>query len=184
MLFTQPTNLRFKTHPEFARKLKHLQQSDPVNPKELARRLELCLVEQDAIERGETVQTKTKKIRFSSSASRTPSDPPTPQLSVLPPLSFNSDALARSLQFHKFTNNADSNNSTIASPQGAGRKVEPLPFQFPVLADEVESPLLRHSPRGEIRGSGTVKKLAPCNSTTSKNIAHRTPESRPLHNAG
>ncbi|QDS73910.1 hypothetical protein FKW77_007390 [Venturia effusa] len=109
-----------RSHPDFSKKLKHLQQSDPVNPKDLIERLELFRVEQSAHPDG-IVPRRVRKPQTSTTNSEITSGPPTPPHNVLRN-SILPDSLSHIFQFQKLVDDVAGNQlrstSTRAEPVG------------------------------------------------------------------
>ncbi|TID24191.1 hypothetical protein E2P81_ATG02497 [Venturia nashicola] len=101
----QPTSTIVpRNHPDFSRKLKHLQQSDPVNPSDLYNRLELFLAQQSVHPDG-IVPRRVRRPRTSTTNSEIPSGPPTPPQNAQRNC-FLPDSLSHHLDCQKFVDNA------------------------------------------------------------------------------
>lgn len=129
-----------RNHPDFSKKLKHLQQSDPVNPRDLAQRLQLFLAEQSAYPDG-VVPRRVRRPRTSTTNSEITSGPPTPPQNPLRN-SFLPDSFRHNLDFQKFVDNAAGNHLATTSnrPDSATKN-----FAYPIPVAVLSPPSARHS---------------------------------------
>jgi hypothetical protein len=112
-----------RSQPEFVKKLRHLQQSDPVDPKELTRRLELCLIEQEVLAK-HNIERTLRPVRSSSSRERTPPASSTPKKKARP-ITFHPDNLARNLEFQPKIDNASKGVPAVVTAPPSKRKSAP-----------------------------------------------------------
>lgn len=137
----QPTSTVVpRSHPDFSRKLKHLQQSDPVNPKDLAQRLELFLAEQSAYPDG-IVPRRVRRPQTSSTNSKSTSGPPTPPQDVQRN-SYLPESLRHNLDGQEFVDHAAGNHFAPPSKQPES-VVENFAYPIPVAV--LSPPSARHS---------------------------------------
>ncbi|KAE9982834.1 hypothetical protein EG328_010573 [Venturia inaequalis] len=136
-----------RTHPDFSRKLKHLQNSNPVNPIDLSQRLEAFLSQQSAYPDG-IVPRRVRRPRTSTTNSNTTSAPPTPPQNVHQDC-FHSDSLGHDVDDHELVDNAAGNHLALIS-KGPESVVKNFAYPAPVA---VLSPPLARQSTGTSNGS-------------------------------